>query len=640
LLDNSIVAGDYTVLLPPGTESVTVQSLILAPSSPSVITLELPAASTAVPAFTATGPGYGLFINSGAVFINSSGAASGSPIAISDSIRINNGGRYIHHTRRSHSANIMVLSAAPGTEAGIFEFNIPAASSTISISGRVFGRLVLSSAAAGGTVNYTGAGTRGLRIRSDLEIGNGVNFSLNLGDTLAIGNNLIQQGGVFNLGTTDRTLVLAVAGNIIQQSGALITETGTAFPELLLNGREKQFATLQGALNNDVGFVMHNPAGVDLLDNLSLPYLLDLENGILNTNSFLLTLQSNCTVSADSTTSRSFVNGRLRKEGLVAADRFLFPVGKDNLQRWLELKKVTGNYTVTFYRENPRLVSAILGPGLDHISAIEYWTVTPDASPAHSGAVELSFDDANSGGVTQLSYLRVAQLTGNNWSNAGRVLTTGIVAMGSVLSKEMFFNSAGATEYFTLASSDAAQNPLPVRLLSFAAGKDPGGIRLSWQVETGFLPEAFLVEASGNGLSFATIQAVPAQAGIAVYTYMDKRNEPGTRFYRLRWIDKGGTAGSSGTVMIRAYAALPAGELRLFPVPVKNSAMLLVQSGRSSRVSIIVCDVQGKTVYTLSRDLFAGVNQVALDLSPLRTGVYYLSLSGGETRGFIRLVKE
>jgi len=168
VLDNSIFVANYTVMLP--ATAVTVKSVTITPAAGKTIELTLPAQNLQVPGFSANGPGYGLVLNTGATFRNSSGAGSGNAVRVLDSIRINNGGRYIHNSASSHSSNIQVLSAAGGTEAGILELNIPMASSTISLSGRTFGRLVLNAAAAGGTCNYTAVGTSRVMVRDNLEL--------------------------------------------------------------------------------------------------------------------------------------------------------------------------------------------------------------------------------------------------------------------------------------------------------------------------------------------------------------------------------------------------------------------------------------------------------------------------------------
>src|SRR5688500_1592469 len=233
VLDNSLVASNYTVELPP--TAVTVRTITITPAASGSIELVLTPANTLVPGLTVLGPGYGLTINSGGIFRNSSGSTSGNTVRVMDSIRINNDGKYVHNSVSGHSANVAVLSKIAGTERGIMELDIPSASSTISISGRTFGKFVLRSTAAGGTCNYTASGTGRVIIRHNLDIGPGVNFSMNCGDTIFVAGDLLQQNGTFNLGNSIRSVVLAVFQNISQNTGGVITETGTGTQTILFN---------------------------------------------------------------------------------------------------------------------------------------------------------------------------------------------------------------------------------------------------------------------------------------------------------------------------------------------------------------------------------------------------------------------
>ena len=88
VLDNSGVTGNYTVKLPPGAVSVSVKHISISPTGTNTIELILPAENTLVPALIIDGPGYGLDIGKGGIFRNASGASSGTPVSVADSIRI------------------------------------------------------------------------------------------------------------------------------------------------------------------------------------------------------------------------------------------------------------------------------------------------------------------------------------------------------------------------------------------------------------------------------------------------------------------------------------------------------------------------------------------------------------------------
>lgn len=469
LLDNSFITGSYTVILPTGNTSVTIRSLTITPAPGNNITVVLPATNTAEPGLTLTSSGTGLTINNGAVFRNASGAGSGTPVNIAGTVWIGNGGRYIHNTPRPHVDIVAALATAPATATGVFEFDIPGNSAQfISFTNRTFGTLVLSAAATGNTRTYTANGNSRTIIRGDLIIGDGVTFNLNLNNTIVVQGNYEQRGGTLNFGSGTTNTILQIGKHLIQTKG-IITEGNTRLPTIEMNGTSRQHVTTASGINNSITLKVNNAAGIELQTALSLPYKLELVNGqVITTASNLLTLQTACTVSADTLFSASFINGPLKKEGLMAADQFLFPVGKGNSHRWLSLVNATGNYTVEFFRSSPRLMSSTYHNSIHHISSIEHWAITADASPNPRAQVKLSFNDPNSGGVTDLAALRVVQLDGGSWTNAGNTSSMGTPGSNGFVVSNLLQFFGSAYNYFTLASTTASFNPLLLAQQTFS----------------------------------------------------------------------------------------------------------------------------------------------------------------------------
>ena len=461
ILDNALLTGSFTVILPGGNSSVQVRSIAITPGSGNTIELIVPISNVATPACKVSGAVYGMVIGNGGIFRNASGADNGSPIEIADSLKINNGGRYIQNSSSSHAPVVMVLSKAAGTEEGVFEFDIPSASNTLSLSGRTYGKLVFLSTAMNGAITYTASGTNTVKVKSDLQIGPGVTLSLNLADTLFIGRDLIQQGGTFNLGNSTRKLVTVISRHLVQSSTGVIGETGTALPELVLGGTTNQQVDCKGIIKDNVAVKINNGAGATLISPWALPYKLSLVNGKITSSAVnILRLLPGCSIAADSTSENSFIDGPLRKEGLSSASTFLFPVGKNRITRWLELKNASGNFNVEFFDSNPALISSTYGAGIVQLSPIGYWTINADASPSPSAAVELSFNGISSGMGADLSLARVAKLSNNVWMNYGNTAFTGTAGFrGSIVSNNVVSWSAVA-DSFALSGNVLANGPL------------------------------------------------------------------------------------------------------------------------------------------------------------------------------------
>jgi hypothetical protein len=461
VLDNVFQSGTYAVTLPEGNSLVQIRSVTILPGSGNNIELILPATNTAIPAFKLLGSVYGMVIENGGIFKNSCGVDNGLPVEISDSIKIKNGGRYIHNSDGIHAANVMVLSKAPGTEEGIFEFAVPSASSTVSLSGRTYGKLVFLSNAKYGNVTYTATGTNTITVKSDLYTGPGVTLSLNFSDTLNVGRDLVQEGSVINLGNSTRSLVTIVNRHLIQSDTSLIYETGTSSPELVLAGNATQHIDCKGAISNNVAVKINNAAGALLMSPWSLPYKLILEKGKIQTSSTnVLKLLAGCDIVVDTLLNQSFIDGPVRKEGLSSVAQFLLPVGKGNTMRWLTLRNVSGNYNVEYFNSNPQQISSKYGAGISYITQTGYWTIQADASPAASASIELSFSGPNSGVGTNLATARVAKLDNGVWLNSGNTLFTGTAgSRGSIVSDTVDVWSA-APDSFALGSSVPVEGPL------------------------------------------------------------------------------------------------------------------------------------------------------------------------------------
>jgi hypothetical protein len=225
ILDNSFVGEPYMVQLPAGTYTATIRSLAIQPSLGNIL-VELPFGNTANPGLALTGTGDVLTIYDQGVFRNASGASSGSGISISGMIRILNGGKYVHRTSRSNAGIIDQLSAQPGTEKGIFEFDIPgAAGYTVSLTGNNFGSLSFRAIAAGGIKSYSGSGTGTLTIRGDLQIDIGAQVTSTLTADIVIGGSLLVEGKLnmnpVTVGSTSRSLRFIGKSSTLRGTGPI-----------------------------------------------------------------------------------------------------------------------------------------------------------------------------------------------------------------------------------------------------------------------------------------------------------------------------------------------------------------------------------------------------------------------------------
>jgi hypothetical protein len=635
LLDNGDFPGSYQVTLPD--QAITVRTITISPSPGNQIELILPPGNTLNDAVNITGPGYGLLLNSGAVFRNSSGAASGEALHIADSVRINSGGEYIHNTRTSHAASIVqILSSAPGTEKGNFVFDVPRASYTISVSNRIYGTLILRSSGFGSPVNYTGSGSSPLRIRGDLRIGMNVNLSMNMSGpngNIRVGGDFFQEGGTLNLASAaENSSILSIAGNISQSPGSVVTATGGAHPGIELNGLGLQSVAAGGSFLNGIVFRVNNPSGCKLLLPLVLPYRLELVKGTLfSTAENLLTLGTGCGVSADSSGGAACVDGPLRKEGLLGDPGFLFPVGRNGVLRWLELKQATGNFTVEYRNEDPAVLGGSTAPGIDHISKMEYWKVEADGPLQPKANVELSFASPQSGGITDPAFLDVSGLSGNQWYDAGHTGVTGDAFYGSVVSGSIQDFSGTA---FTLASTVNLENPLPLTLIRFEGLEKSGHAFFRWKTGTPQEPGYFDLLEVKDGGSYR-IARIPAVVNQTDYSWQNEMHlQEGLHFYKLAVIGPDGKSYTDKTVSIEYHKTR---DLFLYWSPASLSGRngIQVRSPFPGYLDYRIISVTGQQVRQ-GRALFPE-GETHFALPELKSGVYLFS--GRDAKGRLHRIR-
>jgi hypothetical protein len=364
-------------------------------------------------------------------------------------------------------------------------------------------------------------------------------MSIDLGGingNILVEGDFIQEGGQLNLasGTGDNT-ILRVMGDLYQSSESVITETSSGIPTLELNGQRMQEIAMAGRIINQVGFRMNNAAGSTLRLPLKIPWKLELDQGsISSSTSALLILDTICTINIDSSKlTGAHIDGPLRKLGLNQEDHFLFPVGKDGNLRWLELKNATGNFTVEYVHQNPVSLGSSVGPGLDHISKIEYWTVMKDGSASNQGKIELSFASSQSGLVSDPDYLNVARFQISEWTDAGHSAITGNFQQGSVLSQNTDFSA----QDYTLGSVLPFENPLPLTSIVLEIKEKADKPVFNWVIKTDEKPDHFNLyeKTNGRSISIARINAVDGQFD---YSWTD--NKPinaGIHFFMASMVD-------------------------------------------------------------------------------------------------------
>lgn len=122
--------------------------------------------------------------------------------------------------------------------------------------------------------------------------------------------------------------------------------------------------------------------------------------------------------------------------------------------------------------------------------------------------------------------------------------------------------------------------------------------------------------------------------------------------WKLRFKSFGGSSGptagntvfskqnlTSGSVGIADVKGNIAASVIVFPNPASSVANLLFSAEGESTVAATITDLTGKTVASETINVSAGLNQHALNISNLQTGVYFIHLNGGSYSVTQKLIK-
>lgn len=644
ILDNSTVSGSYVVNLPAGAVTVTLNSLLINPAGMNTIRLILPVSNTIVPGLDITGSGNVLVLNNGAILQNSSGATSGLPVSVSNALgifRINNGGLYIHNTFRQHALLLDKLSVAPGTEDGTIEFDVPTTTSyVISLTGRTIGNLVLSATASGGARTYTSSGSNPCTINGDFTINNGVTFSSGFSADFIVKGDINQQAAsLYSIQNSTDNNFVKIEGNINSQGQ--ITETGTGFPVLELNGLSNQNINITGTITNSVEVKINNPAGATLQSALTLPYRLNLINGKITTSPMnMLTLADNAVTAGAS--SLSFIEGPLRK---IGDDSFTFPVGVGTIYSQVTITNVSGGntsdvFTAEYRRNNPQTVHGpAVEPGMDHVSYVEYWTLTRDAGTAVK-RVALAVTPTSF--CKSLATTYVSRWNGALWTSEGS--TNGGVTLfppyetGTITSTD---DISSFGDFTLITDQPFAINPLPVTLVSFDVIKQNNTALLQWELaECCSKNTKFELQRSHEGSSFVTYKTIPGNEVNRFYQVMDNRLNAGLTYYRLRIVEEDGKISFSRIVTVingSPHLSLAA----VGPTLVTDITTVMITATGNRDVVLYITDMQGRVLLKKESQLSTGNTTIQLSAGNLVTGTYLIyAESKGQRTNSIRFIKQ
>jgi len=209
--------------------------------------------------------------------------------------------------------------------------------------------------------------------------------------------------------------------------------------------------------------------------------------------------------------------------------------------------------------------------------------------------------------------------------------------------------SMSITQLNSLYTVSTTSAPLPVELLRFAATNVGGTGELAWQTASEENSAFMEVQGSSDGQRWQVLGQVRG-AGTSpdahVYAFTDpqlSRYGSAQVYYRLRLVDRDGSAGYSPLVSVRVEpGALVAFGVRAWPNPFAAGLRVQVQSPAAGDVELTVLDGVGRVVLTrVVAGLLAGSQELGLaEAGALPSGSYTLLARQGERLATLHLVRQ
>ena len=207
----------------------------------------------------------------------------------------------------------------------------------------------------------------------------------------------------------------------------------------------------------------------------------------------------------------------------------------------------------------------------------------------------------------------------------GGSITGGNGGAKLVFPSASYSGAFSTTGPFYFSDAGSGSGVLPLTLISFTSSRQNQETILYWRTENEENINSFEIESGRNGNSdWQALEMIPSMAGNAngySYTFADRNNTDGDRYYRLKIIDRDGKYVYSKVLFV---TSVQTGTISVTPTLVNSSMNVTLLTSDAAQVSIF--NVSGQPVKTW----IAGTEVFNIDVSGLNRGEYFLHVSQGK----------
>jgi hypothetical protein len=255
--------------------------------------------------------------------------------------------------------------------------------------------------------------------------------------------------------------------------------------------------------------------------------------------------------------------------------------------------------------------------------------------------VSVGFESTLLTGYLPVSNLRLLVDDDGNFANGGTTIYSGAVLNGTRIEFSGVTNLGNAGNlFFTLATINYTNTPLPVSMLDFSGHCSSNAVELNWATATETNNDHFTVMRTAGNAVFDTVAVIPGGHNTTqprYYSWKDESPAPGMNYYRLCQTDENGTSTVSGFVTVASCATFA---VAVYPNPGNGEFTIGMHLENKTEISYRVTDITGRIVRaTKTITLDAGHQQQPLLLRDVNAGVYFLEVLIGNEAQVFRLVK-
>lgn len=168
---------------------------------------------------------------------------------------------------------------------------------------------------------------------------------------------------------------------------------------------------------------------------------------------------------------------------------------------------------------------------------------------------------------------------------------------------------------------------LPLHLVNFSSKQSGNGITIEWTVEAEKDIRSYQLEKSSDGRTFSKVYKVAAlnTSKSHSYSFNDQSNTGSVAYYRLGSAGKDNFINYSQTIEVKG-----AGREATEKIYLSNNSTLVAKlnSDKNKQVKLGIFSATGQRVMEKTRSLSGGTNNLSIDITDLKAGLYFLKVYG------------